>query len=40
VPELVKQGGYSPFVDHSVPPDVSYENFRYYIDLIHEICTF
>ncbi len=40
VPELVKQGGYSPFVDHSVPPDVPFENFKYYIDLVHEICTF
>ncbi|MCK4375815.1 MAG: hypothetical protein KAX19_10815, partial [Candidatus Brocadiae bacterium] len=40
VPQLVKQGGYSPFVDHAVPPDVPFENFRYYIDLVHEACTF
>lgn len=40
VPELVRQGGYSPFVDHAVPPDVPYENFAYYMDLIREICTF
>jgi uroporphyrinogen decarboxylase len=40
VPEMVKLGGYSPMVDHAVPPDVPFANFRYYMDLIHEICTF
>jgi len=40
VPALVQQGGYSPMVDHAVPPDVPFENFKYYIDLIHEVCTF
>jgi uroporphyrinogen decarboxylase len=39
VPELVKQGGYSPMVDHAVPPDVSFENFKYYVHLIHELCA-
>ncbi len=39
VPNLVAEGGFSPWVDHSVPPDVPYENFRYYVDLITEICT-
>jgi len=34
----VKLGGYSPMVDHAVPPDVPFANFRYYMDLIHEIC--
>ncbi|NLO74385.1 MAG: hypothetical protein GX100_09805 [candidate division WS1 bacterium] len=38
VPEMVKRGGYSPMVDHAVPPDVPFENFRYYMDLVHEIC--
>jgi hypothetical protein len=38
VPEMVKQGGYSPLVDHAVPPDVPFAHFRYYMDLIHEIC--
>lgn len=38
VPELWKQGGYSPFVDHAVPPDVSFENFRCDVDLVTEIC--
>lgn len=40
VPELVKRGGYSPMVDHAVPPDVPFAHFKYYIDLVHEICTF
>lgn len=40
VPQLVEQGGYSPMVDHLVPPDVPFENFKYYMNLIHEVCTF
>ena len=39
VPQLVRGGGYSPFVDHAVPPDVPFENFQYYMELIHEACT-
>ena len=31
VPRLVADGGYIPTLDHSVPPDVSYENFLYYL---------
>lgn len=27
---LVDKGGYVPTLDHSIPPDVSYENFCYY----------
>lgn len=30
---LIEQGGFIPTVDHSVPPDVSWENFRYYMEL-------
>lgn len=29
---LIEQGGYIPTVDHLVPPDVSWDNFRYYMD--------
>ena len=25
--------GYIPTIDHTVPPDVPYENFRYYLEL-------
>jgi len=29
----VKRGGYIPFVDHRCPPDVTPENYLYYLDL-------
>lgn len=29
---LVAEGGYIPTVDHTVPPDVSWDSFRYYMD--------
>jgi len=38
VPELFKQGGFSPMVDHAVPPDVPLENFQYYMELVQDIC--
>jgi len=30
---LVERGGYVPFCDHRCPPDVSQENYLYYLDL-------
>jgi uroporphyrinogen decarboxylase len=29
---LVESGGFIPHVDHAVPPDVSLDNFRYYLE--------
>lgn len=29
---LIEQGGFIPTVDHLVPPDVSWDNFRHYMD--------
>ncbi|MBN1901423.1 hypothetical protein JW926_08900 [Candidatus Sumerlaeota bacterium] len=29
---LIEQGGYIPSVDHRVPPDVSFENYLYYLE--------
>jgi uroporphyrinogen decarboxylase len=29
-PEMLRHGGFIPHVDHQVPPDVSWENFKYY----------
>ena len=29
---LIEEGGFIPTVDHVVPPDVSWDNFRYYMD--------
>ena len=37
VPFLVETGGYFPGIDHAVPPDVSFEDFRYFINLLREI---
>jgi uroporphyrinogen decarboxylase len=35
---LIAEGGYIPHTDHSIPPDVSYENFRYYTRRLGEVC--
>ena len=37
IPFLIKQGGYIPYVDHLVPPDVSWNNFKYYRNRLNEI---
>jgi uroporphyrinogen decarboxylase len=34
---LVEEGGFIPTVDHTVPPDVSLDNFRYYMDRKREL---
>jgi len=33
IPPLLEQGGYIPFLDHSIPPDISYRDFMYYLEL-------
>lgn len=38
VPALWQQGGYAPFVDHAVPPDVPLELFQHYLNLVNDIC--
>jgi len=38
VPPLVKRRGYFPGVDHAVPPDISLENFRYFVSLLKNLC--
>jgi len=37
VPFLLEQGGCFPGVDHLVPPDVTLENYCYYINLMREV---
>jgi hypothetical protein len=37
VPKLIKEGGYIPTVDHSVPPDVPLENYVYFRQLVAEL---
>jgi uroporphyrinogen decarboxylase len=37
VPFLLEQGGYFPTVDHHVPPDITFENYCYFINLMREV---
>ena len=32
-PPMLEQGGFIPHLDHSCPPNVSFEMFKYYIEL-------
>jgi len=34
---LISQGGYIPFCDHAVPPDASWENYKYYRQKLNNI---
>jgi len=34
---LIQEGGYIPGCDHSIPPDVSFENYLYYRQVLSEI---
>ena len=31
---VIREGGFLPGIDHSVPGDVSWDNYRHYVDLI------
>jgi len=37
VPYLLQQGGHIPLVDHAVPPDIPYENFCYFLEVLRSI---
>ncbi|HLC01872.1 MAG TPA: uroporphyrinogen decarboxylase family protein [Anaerolineales bacterium] len=39
VVQIVPQGGYVPYVDHNVPPDISWETFVYYRRRLHSLLT-
>jgi uroporphyrinogen decarboxylase len=39
LPGLVADGGYIPMADHQVPPEVSWDNYRYYRRRCQEITT-
>ena len=34
---VLETGGYVPFGDHFIPPDVDFENFTYYRNKLNEI---
>jgi uroporphyrinogen decarboxylase len=33
LPPLLEDGGFIPTIDHAVPPDISYDNFQYYLEV-------
>ncbi|MCL5985195.1 MAG: hypothetical protein M1371_01360 [Actinobacteria bacterium] len=37
VASVLEQSGYIPFVDHLIPPGVSWDNFRYYRERLHQL---
>jgi len=37
VQPLVAEGGYIPGLDHSMPPDISYPNFQYFMERLWEL---
>ena len=37
LPFRLRQGGYIPYTDHYVSPDISWENFLYYRRRVNEI---
>jgi uroporphyrinogen-III decarboxylase len=37
LPAMFRRGGYLPSMDHHVPPEVSYDNFRHYVNKVREI---
>ena len=37
VPFLCATGGFFPGLDHAIPPDVTFDNFKYFINLLREI---
>ena len=37
VPWMLEQGRYLPAVDHFVPPDVSWDNYRYFYERLREM---
>jgi uroporphyrinogen-III decarboxylase len=36
---LMDKGGFIPSVDHQTPPDVSLEQYKYYVCLLKEFCS-
>lgn len=37
VPYLLSSGGYFPAIDHFVPPDVPFQNYLYYLELVRKL---
>lgn len=37
VPQMMESGGFIPAIDHSVPPDVPFENYKFYTERLREL---
>lgn len=37
VPYMLKSGGYIPSVDHTVPPDIPFHNYTYFVKLVRDL---
>ena len=37
IPLWIEAGGYIPAADHSIPPDVSFDNFKFYLDCLADL---
>ena len=37
VPFLLEEGGYFPCIDHLVPPDITLENYKYYVNCVRDV---
>jgi uroporphyrinogen decarboxylase len=37
VKRMLKKGGFVPYVDHAFPPDISFENYKYFREGLNEI---
>lgn len=37
VEEILKTGGYIPFADHSIPPEISFQEFSYYRNQLNQL---
>jgi hypothetical protein len=35
---MLETGGYIPTLDHEAPPDIPFEHFRYYRELVRKVC--
>ncbi len=35
---LIAEGGYIPHTDHSIPPDVAFADFVYYMKRLEQVC--
>ena len=39
IPPMLESGGFIPHLDHTFPPDISYDNFLYYLELKEKLLS-